>query len=168
MTSLEMTCPRCGSKFTVRCPALLKLRKFCSKKCAGQNIRQIQGSRPPSEQPAWKGGKSRSREYVLIRTDPSKPGASAYELEHRLVMQKHIGRELLPGEVVHHINGIKTDNRIENLLVIGLSEHTLLHAISNGKHELLPKTCDECGGVFKPNNNRRRFCSQPCYRNSKK
>jgi len=67
----------------------------------------------------WKGGKSIKREggYVLIWC-PNHPYAkSGYVLEHRLVMEAHLGRVLLPTEIVHHINQIHSDNRIENLML---------------------------------------------------
>ena len=74
----------------------------------------------------WKGGKiKQARGYVLIYS-PDHPlrDSNKYVLDHRLLMEKHLGRYLTPKEVVHHINGDTADNRIENLkLFANQSEH---------------------------------------------
>lgn len=70
---------------------------------------------------SWKGGRTVSGEgYALVKVDRDDPlfpmaGRIGYVLEHRLVMARHIGRPLLKNETVHHINGKRADNRIENL-----------------------------------------------------
>ena len=78
--------------------------------------------------------------YILKPTHPfcTKKG---YIREHRFVMEQYLGRYLKPEERVHHINGIKDDNRRKNLkLLSGMSEHFKLHfpkplnPIKKGEH----------------------------------
>jgi len=76
----------------------------------------------------WKGGKTIHHGYVLILClKHPNHNSIGYVFEHRLVMEQHLGRYLTKEEVVHHKNGIKDDNQIENLQLMGRGEHSLFH-----------------------------------------
>lgn len=63
----------------------------------------------------WKGGKTRTKKGYIQVLVPEHPRGTRYVFEHILVMEEYLGRYLLPGETVHHRNGVRDDNRIENL-----------------------------------------------------
>lgn len=77
----------------------------------------------------WKGGRVSSVVgYIYIRVPSHPKNYNGYVAEHRVVMENSIGRYLKNGEVIHHINGIKNDNRIENLVLCSSnSEHGTYH-----------------------------------------
>jgi Fe-S cluster biosynthesis and repair protein YggX len=87
-----------------------------------------------SESWSWKGGKKTDNDgYVLIYS-PHHPfkKRDRYVLEHRLVMEKHLKRFLSEKEVVHHINKIPNDNRIENLMLFPNNvEHIKYHRLNS-------------------------------------
>ena len=76
----------------------------------------------------WKGGKTKHQKgYVYIRNADHPRASNGYVFEHRLIMEQHIGRYLTENEVVHHKNGVRDDNRIQNLELCSHVEHISMH-----------------------------------------
>lgn len=88
-----------------------------------REIRTYKGSHKGPQNPYWRGGryKDHSSGYVWIyNPEYSSATKKGYVAEHRLVMEKFIGRYLRGNEIVRHKNNIKDDNRIKNLEIIVL------------------------------------------------
>lgn len=92
--------------------------------------------------PAWKGGRRIDKRdgYVLIQR-PGHPNARADGsiLEHRLIMSEIIGRPLHKDEDVNHVNGIKHDNRPENLKLVRHMAHFESHVCPKCKFDWWPR-----------------------------
>lgn len=93
-----------------------------------------------AKNPRWKGGRRKRKDGYVLRYAPGHPYANKnIVLEHRLVMEAKIGRYLKPHEIVHHINGIKDDNRIENLELTRRPEHSRMHSLGNSGSPFVPR-----------------------------
>ena len=93
-----------------------------------------------SNSPNWKGGRTHTSTGYVLLMSPGHPRAwrDGYVLEHVLVAEAALGKPLPERAVVHHVNGIKTDNRPQNLVVCQ----------DNGYHSSLhrrKRAFEECG-----------------------
>jgi len=122
-------CNYCGKTIKKKLSEINKFKNhFCNRTCrhlwmTGKNNSSFGKplSREHKEKISkanWKGGRVKhSCGYILISNPKHPLAVNGYVFEHRLVMEKAIGRYLKSKEVVHHINDIRDDNRIENLML---------------------------------------------------
>ncbi|MBM9931837.1 hypothetical protein IPC339_29745 [Pseudomonas aeruginosa] len=117
-------CPICSNEFTKK----RKEQRFCSQICRQRNNGKGRaGQKTGLRQGAYK--QRLTKDGYLRMYAAKHPYANGRkEIHvHVMVMEMHIGRPISPGECVHHINGIKTDNRLENLQLMSFSEHSKEH-----------------------------------------
>lgn len=87
-------------------------RKYCSNQCRIEFTKTLRTSK----------GYLGKNGYIYLSM-----GTGIKVLQHRYVVEQYIGRKLFNCEHIHHKNGIKTDNRIENLQILSIQEHNKIH-----------------------------------------
>jgi len=131
---VRVNCSYCGAEKLIK-PSRMKIIKnhFCNKECHDKYQSLF---RKGTNNPSWKGGKTiAARGYIHVYC-PDHPYANnkGYVSEHRLVMEKHLNRLLVPKEVVHHKDGNVKNNDINNLeLFSDNGAHARLHLTKRWK-----------------------------------
>lgn len=134
-----LVCKWCGKDYE-RLPSKVKGSRFCNRTCTAKwvaknhlnkNIAMRNYRR--EKNPSWRGGIRHASGYRFVLL-PEHPAANdkGYVQEHRLFMEKHLGRYLTKKERVHHINGNKADNRLENLKLYSSQREHLKEHLTKG------------------------------------
>lgn len=132
---VERKCLVCQTPFRTY-PSKIKIGrgKYCSRKCSltitaikPKPETQFKKGQKPWNAKGWRycGRKQQYREIYI--------GNKKYRREHIIVMEKHLGRSLLPSEEIHHIDGNGLNNNLSNLQLMTKSEHLKLEH-KNGRY----------------------------------
>lgn len=160
-------CDYCGKEFERRFGLIkIKKNHFCTNECKykwrigknhplyGKKLSEehkqklsiaFKGENNPNygllgkKHPCWKGGRIiQSSGYVLIKKhNHPNHNIGGYVREHRLIMERHLGRYLTKEEVVHHVDEDRENNKIENLMLFpDITEHLKYHKeiLNNGRN----------------------------------
>lgn len=123
--STRGVCQRCGKAYRMS-PSQVRHRfggRFCSKACEGD----ARIARPLQRTHNGRCARLDPDGYVLVyEPEHPKAGNGGWVREHRLIIERVLGRILKRDEHVHHINGRKADNRFENLIVMNANDHAAL------------------------------------------
>ena len=148
----ERTCPQCQKSF--RHPD--SRQKYCSRECLFKAYRG-------SGNPKYRGG-SISNGYHIVSEDGKRKRI------HRIIMEKHLGRPLEKWEHVHHKDGNRLNNAIENLEVLRHDIHSQQkkHKLPVASNATVPnkqyptRICEYCGNEFITPKATQRFCGILC------
>ena len=125
--SKKIPCPICSNLMSPKA-------KNCQK-CMGEIYSaRMQGS----DHPFWKGGKIKKNGYVMVNI-----GNDKYTPEHRIIWEKTHNCKLPQKWHIHHLNGIKDDNRPQNLVALSSHKHALVLAVKSKRIQELESLIDK-------------------------